>query len=111
MFRKLQKSWGLSAINVLLSLCTFAIGGSLCGYVSRLLLKWMDVPGGILWWLVYILILTITWPISVLLISLPLGQFAFFRSYLIRLARKMGFGKARNEQSKSAKQPEAMDSV
>jgi hypothetical protein len=94
MLQGLQKRWGLSPLNVVLSLCTFAIGGSLCGYISRMLLVWMDIPKGISWWLLYLLILTITWPISVLLISIPFGQFAFFKMYLKRMARRMGFGKA-----------------
>jgi hypothetical protein len=94
MLQGLQKRWGLSPLNVVLSLCTFAIGGSLCGYVSRMILMWIDIPKGVSWWLLYLLILTITWPISVLLISIPFGQFAFFKSYLSRLASRIAFGKS-----------------
>ena len=93
MFKKLRQRWGLSTIRVVLVLITFAVGGSLCGYAARKLMLWMEVPGGIGWWALYLLLVTVLWPMAVMLISVPFGQFTFFKAYLTRIARKMGFGK------------------
>jgi len=42
-----------------------------------------------LWTIFYILIMTAIWPIMVLIISIPFGQFAFFKNYLYRMYSRM----------------------
>jgi hypothetical protein len=37
------------------------------------------------------LLVTALWPLMVLAISIPFGQFRFFRSYIKKLGEKMGF--------------------
>ncbi len=93
MFQKLQQRWGVSPGRMVLILCTFAIGGSLCGWAGRRIMLLLDVPDGFLWWLLYLVMVTVLWPVCVMLVSAPFGQFAFFKAYLGKMARRMGFGK------------------
>lgn len=87
---------GVSAFRLFLILCTFSIGGSLSGWAGRKLLNLMEVEHGVLWVVAYILLVTILWPLAVVLVSLPLGQFPFFRKYLARLGRKLFTRKGNN---------------
>ena len=95
MFQKLRQRWGVSAIRLVLILCTFAVGGSLCGYAAKRLMLLLDAPDGIIWWVLYLLLVTFLWPVAVMLVSVLFGQFSFFKMYLTRMARRMGFGKSR----------------
>jgi hypothetical protein len=47
-----------------------------------------------LWAIIYIILITIIWPMMVLVISLPFGQFRFFYNYTRKLGQKMGILKA-----------------
>ncbi len=85
MLKKLQEKWKVSGLNLLLIIATFALGGSLCGYVGRRLLGLTDIDKGIWWFVLYILVITLLWPIAVILVSIPLGQFAFFKKYLQKI--------------------------
>lgn len=89
MLDKLKNKWNVNGIQLLLILCTFAIGGSLCGYVGRQVMGLLPLDKNVLWYVLYILIVTILWPFSVLLISIFFGQFKFFKNYLARVGRKM----------------------
>jgi formyltetrahydrofolate-dependent phosphoribosylglycinamide formyltransferase len=86
MFERLQQKWKVSGWRLLLILVTFAVGGSLCGYLGRQLLGLLDIESAVIRIPLYIILVTILWPFCVILISIPTGQFNFFRSYL----RKMG---------------------
>ncbi len=86
MFERLQKKWKVGGTQLLLILCTFAIGGSLTGYVGRKLLNLLPLEEGVLWIILYIIVVTLIWPFAVLLISFFFGQYRFFVGYL----RKMG---------------------
>lgn len=90
MLDKLKKKWNVNGIQLILILCTFAIGGSLCGYVARKLMYLIPLDKGVLWTVVYILLVTILWPMAVLLVSVFFGQFRFFKHYLVRIGKKMG---------------------
>lgn len=46
-----------------------------------------------LWAIVYILLITIIWPLAVLIVSIPFGQFRFFINYIRKIGAKMGIGK------------------
>lgn len=89
MFERLKARWKVNTVNLLLIIATFAIGGSLCGYAGRKLLLLTNLEKGVAWVFLYVLLITLLWPICVLLISIPLGQFAFFRRYIIRIGKKM----------------------
>ncbi len=82
MFNKLKEKWKVTWWQFALIFTTFALGGSLCGYLGEEVLgllhitvKWVRIP-------VYLILVTLLWPACVLLISIPLGQFAFFRNYI-----------------------------
>jgi uncharacterized membrane protein YwzB len=89
MFEKLQKKWKVNGLNLFLILTTFAVGGSLCGRVGKKLLDLLSVEKGFLWFLLYALIVTILWPLAVILVSIPLGQFSFFKNYLQKVFARL----------------------
>jgi len=89
MFKKLQGKWKVNGWNLLLIISTFALGGSLCGIVGRKLLMLSGIEKGVGWFILYIIVVTLLWPVSVLLVSVPLGQFSFFKRYISRIWHKM----------------------
>ena len=90
MFRKLQEKWKVSPINLFLIITTFALGGTLCGKVGGYLLSLSPLDKGALWGFFYIILITLLWPLSVILVSIPLGQFSFFKNYLQKVFVKLG---------------------
>jgi hypothetical protein len=82
MLKKLQEKWKVGLLQLILIIITFALGGSLCGYAGRKLLGFTEMEKGFLWVVLYVVLITILWPIAVILVSIPLGQFAFFKNYL-----------------------------
>ena len=92
MLQKLQHRWKVNSTNLILIIFTFALGGSLCGFVARKILELTPIEEGIIWVVTYIVLITLLWPLCVLLISIPLGQFAFFKKYLQKVWLKL-FGK------------------
>ena len=93
MFNKLKQRWGVNGLNLVLILVTFAVGGSSCGYLSRQLLILTGWEKDLVWYILYVVLMTITWPICVLLVSIPLGQYRFFSNYLRRMGRHFKGGK------------------
>jgi len=89
MFQRLQERWKVNGLNLLLIITTFALGGSLCGYLGRKLLLLTGLDKGVLWVILYVILITLLWPLCVLAISIPLGQFRFFRNYIRKIGRKM----------------------
>jgi hypothetical protein len=94
MFEKLRQKWNVNVLQLVLILCTFAIGGSLTGYAAKKIINLLSIESDWLWTIIYILLVTIIWPIMVLIISLPFGQFRFFSNYTRKLGQKMGLLKA-----------------
>ncbi|MEO6252027.1 MAG: phosphoribosylglycinamide formyltransferase [Ferruginibacter sp.] len=94
MLKKLQAHWKVNGINLVLIITTFALGGSLCGYAGRKILLLTNLEKGAAWIVLYILLVTLLWPVCVILISIPLGQFAFFKRYLIKVWKKISGKKA-----------------
>ena len=87
MFKKLRQKWNVGPIQLVLILCTFAIGGSLTGYAAKKIMNLLSIDADWLWAIVYILIVTIIWPAMVVIISIPFGQFRFFSNYARKLLR------------------------
>jgi formyltetrahydrofolate-dependent phosphoribosylglycinamide formyltransferase len=98
MFEKLKQRWKVNGLNLVLIIATFALGGSLCGYAGRKLLMLAGLEKGALWIVLYVVLITLLWPVCVLLISIPLGQFAFFKRYLVKVWSKMSGSNNKNEQ-------------
>ena len=90
MLEKLRKKWKVNVLQLVLILCTFAIGGSLTGYAAKKIMNILSIEADWLWAIIYILVVTIIWPAMVLLISIPFGQFRFFSNYTRKLGEKIG---------------------
>jgi hypothetical protein len=80
MLEKLKHKWKVNSIQLTLILCTFALGGSSCGYLGRKVLKALQIDNDIIYIFAYVII------------SIPLGQFTFFANYLKKIKSKI-FGK------------------
>jgi hypothetical protein len=91
MFGRLKDKWNVNGWQLTLILCTFAIGGSATGWAGKRIMNFLSIEMEWLWATLYILIMTIVWPMMVLLISIPFGQFAFFRNYIKKLGEKFRF--------------------
>lgn len=89
MFKRLKQKWNVGPVQLVLILCTFAIGGSLSGYAGRWLLTNLEVSNRVLYIIIYITAVTLIWPLAVLLVSIFFGQFRFFRQYLKKLSAKI----------------------
>ena len=92
MFEGLQKKWKVNGLQLFLILCTFAIGGSLTGFVGKKIMNAIAIQQDWLWAIIYILLITILWPMAVLMVSILFGQFNFFRKYIRKIGAKMGIG-------------------
>ena len=90
MFDRLQKKWKVSGVQLVLILCTFAIGGSLTGFVGKKIMNALAIQQDWLWAVVYILLITLIWPIAVIVVSVFFGQFRFFTGYLKKMGERMG---------------------
>lgn len=89
MFQRLRQKWKLSTADFVVVMLAFALGGSLCGYITRKLLVLFQLQNHSGRWPVYALLLTATWPFCVLLTGHLLGKGAFFRNYLLLMWRRI----------------------
>ncbi len=92
MLERLQQKWKVSGGQLALIICTFAIGGSLTGFAGKKIMNQLSIGQDWLWAIVYILLITILWPLAVLIVSIPFGQFPFFRRYIRKIGTKLGLG-------------------
>jgi len=90
MLDRLKQRWKVNELQLLLILITFAIGGSLTGYTGKKILNLLSIEKGWLWIIIYIIIICILWPLAVLLISIPFGQYRFFIKYIKKIGVRMG---------------------
>jgi hypothetical protein len=97
MFERLQRKWKVNGIQLLLIICTFAIGGSFTGFIAKKIMNVLSIGQDWLWAIVYILLITILWPLMVIIISIPFGQFRFFRRYIRKLGEKTGIIKRKEQ--------------
>lgn len=87
---RLKSKWkAKSIIHVIIILCVFAIGGSLSGILAKKLLSLITISSTAVRIPFYILLVTLCWPICVITVSIPFGQFNFFKGYLIRIFNRM----------------------
>ena len=95
MFERLQKKWNVRGWKILVILIIFAVGGGITGFAGRKLMDLFEIDILILDILVYFIIITIIWPLAVLVISIPFGQFSFFRKYILRIGNRL-FNRKKN---------------
>ena len=101
MFEKLRQKWKVNVLQLVLILFTFAIGGSLTGFVAKKIMNLISINADWLWAIVYILLITIIWPLMVIIISIPFGQFRFFSAYTRKLGQKLGVVKEQEVKSQN----------
>ncbi len=89
MLKKLKQHWKVNGVNLVLIIATFALGGSLCGWAGRKLLLLSGLEKNVGWFVLYIILITLLWPLCVLIVSIPLGQFSFFKRYITRVWNKV----------------------
>lgn len=86
MWGKLKQKWKVNTLSLVLILTTFAIGGSITGWLAR---KLLSSIGGFdskaLYLTVYIIVVTFLWPIVVIIVSVFFGQFTFFKGYIKKI--------------------------
>lgn len=90
MFEKLKKKWKVDGWKLALILVTFAVGGSLTGFVGKKIMNALSIQQDWLWAIIYILVVTLIWPLMVIIVSIPFGQFRFFSGYVRKLGEKIG---------------------
>lgn len=90
MFEKLQKKWKVSGLQLALIITTFALGGSVTGYLGKKIMNGLGIQQDWLWTIIYILLITILWPMAVLIVSIPFGQFSFFLKYIRKIGARIG---------------------
>ena len=73
MFERLQKKWKVSGLKLAIIIITFAIGGSLTGYAGKKIMNLFAIEKGVPWIIIYVLLITIIWPLAVLAVSIPFG--------------------------------------
>jgi hypothetical protein len=88
MFERLQKKWKVSGWQMFLILIIFALGGSITGYAGRKLMSIFEVEMIVLNLIIYLVVITFIWPMAVLAVSIPFGQFSFFKKYISRIGRR-----------------------
>ena len=104
MFDRLQQKWKVGGWKLLFILLTFAIGGSLTGYAAKKIMNLVAIHQDWLWTIIYILLIVILWPIIVVIISIPFGQYRFFMKYVQKIGAGMGMAKSEVKSQKSKKQ-------
>ena len=90
MFERLQQKWRVGPFQMVLIMICFALGGSVTGYTAKKTINLLSVEKDWLWTIVYILLVTVIWPLAVLIVSFFFGQFRFFKGYVTRLGQSMG---------------------
>lgn len=89
MLNRLKTKWGVNNLNLFLILCTFAIGGSLCGFLGRKSLGLIGVDKSTSFYFpLYIIAMTLLWPLCVITVSIVTGQFTFFKNYLKKIFKR-----------------------
>lgn len=89
MFNRLQEKWKVTAWQVSIIIVVFALGGSLCGWLGKRVLNMLAIEEISLRIPLYILLVSLLWPVCVILISIPFGQFPFFWNYLKKIFKRM----------------------
>ena len=94
MFERLQKKWKVGGLRLFLIIFTFAIGGSVTGFIGKKIMNSLAIGQDWLWAVIYILLITIIWPLTVLIVSIPFGQFRFFKKYIKKIGARMGIARS-----------------
>ncbi len=97
MLQKLERKWKVSGGRLLLVLLTFAVGGSLTGYLGKRFMGLTGVESPLPYFLLYLIVVTLIWPLTVLAVSVVFGQFSFFKGYLLKMFQRFRPGASKGE--------------
>ena len=100
MFSGLKKRWKVNVWQLLLILITFAAAGSATGFVGKFLMDLLDIQILWLYILIYVVLISLVWPMMVITCSIVFGQFHFFKGYLKRMGKRI-FGRLPADQNDS----------
>jgi hypothetical protein len=89
MIKRLRDKWQVSGLRLILILVTFATGGSLTGLIGKKLMSYTEIENPWLYFPLYIILITFIWPVMVIIVSIPLGQFNFFKAYLENMGNRI----------------------
>ena len=89
MFKRLQLKWKVNGWQLALIFTTFATGGSSCGYLARKLLAFISIDNRLLYLIAYLLLVTLLWPLCLVVICIPLEPFRLFRNYIFKIFRRI----------------------
>lgn len=87
-------------MRLALILCTFAIGGSLCGRLGSVFLDKLGIESLWIYIPLYLVLVTLLWPLCVLLVSIPFGQWRFFTTYLRQMGSRIARRKSRSTRTR-----------
>jgi formyltetrahydrofolate-dependent phosphoribosylglycinamide formyltransferase len=90
MFERLQQKWNVGPFQIVLIIICFALGGSLTSYAAKKIMDLLSVEKDWLWSILYVLLVTVIWPLAVLFVSFFFGQLKFFTGYVTRLGQRVG---------------------
>ncbi|MBK8710794.1 MAG: hypothetical protein IPL97_02750 [Niastella sp.] len=102
MLKKLQSKWKVSGWRFALILITFTLGGSLCGWLGRKLLLLTGLEKNIGWFILYIILISLLWPICVIVLSIFTGQYMFFKIYIKKIFSRFSSKKKQKSQAEPA---------
>lgn len=88
-FIRLKQKWKVNWLQFALIFCTFALGGSSCGYLGRKFLDLTSLEKGLTYYILYLVLITVLWPFCVLFISVFLGQYSFFKKYIQKIGKRI----------------------
>src|SRR3981081_3219624 len=99
MFERLQKKWEIKNAELFLILCVFAITGTATAWLMGQITIWTHTESNSPWfWILKIGVLIFGYQVLILLISIPLGQFAFFWKYEKKILRSFGLMSRQNSE-------------
>jgi hypothetical protein len=90
MFNRLRKKWNVGWPQFVLIFCTFAVGGTITGKLTSIILRQIGVQPGFLKITLYVCIATPLWMVVIIITSIPFGQFSFFYKYVTKTILKIG---------------------
>ena len=92
MFKNLQEKWNVSAFQLFMILCTFAVTGTTTAFISRSITAWVGFGPETYWlWklLLRLFILIFGYQVIILIVSFFFGQFRFFWNYEKKILRRL----------------------
>jgi hypothetical protein len=90
MFKKLKEKWRVSNLDLVFILTVFAITGSSTVWLTAEITDWLKLESSSpLYWLLKISMLAFGYPLILIVLSIPFGQFRFFSGFLNKTWRKI----------------------